>query len=349
MTRGFGAAFVARAVLVALAAGAARSVAAQSITVTYSAVEGDSVSPAPVISVFAQQVPAELQPSQVRVLISDRSPTDPAFVVLQQPGISAQFILSSPLPSAHRVFLTAQLLDRNGNVSAQHVDTLRVRSWLRLVSPNTATNSLNTRTPTFEWNSPAITLPPGTWDYAVTVFNVGQNRIEQQKVQLSTTSFTFDNPFDACTSFRWSVTARALNGKPSDTITVNSLGTFVIQTPDCPGATSSYQPFPNPFGRGALSDKACFWFDLQRRTTVSLTIYDLRMRKVKRLVPGFLPAVLDSGSYGRQRPGSQSGCDSQLAWDGRDDRGQFVPPGVYISVFQADGKRESRKFLFKGP
>ena len=236
--------------LMGLAAGAARPLAAQSITVTYSVVEGDSVSPAPVISVFAQQVPDNAQPSQIRLLISDRSPTDPAFVALQQPGTSAQFILSSPLPSAHRVFLTAQLLDRNGNVAAQHVDTLRVRSWLRLVSPNATTNSLNTRQPTFEWNSPAITLPPGTWGYTVTVFNVGQNRIEQQKGQLSTTSVTFDNPFDACTSFRWSVTARALNGKPSDTITVNSLGTFVIQTPDCPGATSSYQPFPSPFGRG---------------------------------------------------------------------------------------------------
>ena len=96
-----------------------------------------------------------------------------------------------------------------------------------------------------------------------------------------------------------------------------------------------------------MSSTACFWFDLQQRSTVSLTIYDLRMREVKRLVPGFLPAVLDSGAYGRG--GTQSGCDSRLAWDGRDERGRSVPAGVYISVFQADGKRESRKFLYKGP
>jgi hypothetical protein len=66
-------------------------------------------------------------------------------------------------------------------------------------------------------------------------------------------------------------------------------------------------------------------------------------------VPGPIGTVLDSAAYGRQNGSDQSGCDDRLVWDGRDERGQFVPPGLYYAVFEADGKRDTRKILYKGP
>ncbi len=120
----------------------------------------------------------------------------------------------------------------------------------------------------------------------------------------------------------------------------------MIQTADCPTATFFYQNFPNPFGRG-LQPNTCFWFDLAHHATVSLTVYDIRGRRVRTIVPGVLPAQLDSGAYGRQN-GSDGGCDARAQWDGRDAAGRPVPPGVYIAIFTADGLRSSIKILYRG-
>jgi hypothetical protein len=69
---------------------------------------------------------------------------------------------------------------------------------------------------------------------------------------------------------------------------------------------------------------------------------------VKRIVPGLLPARLDSGAYGRQSAAAEGGCDARLSWDGTDDRGQPVPPGVYIAVFEVDRFRSTKKIVYRG-
>ena len=52
----------------------------------------------------------------------------------------------------------------------------------------------------------------------------------------------------------------------------------------------------------------------------------------------------------RENIDTQSGCgDNRLSWDGHDDRGRFVPQGVYLAVFEGDGVRSSVKIVFKGP
>lgn len=322
---------------------------AQSIDIFLSATANDSISPAPVINVIAAQVPPEQQPASITFEISFEEQFRTPFFVRSAPGSVAQFQLDSLLPQRTTVYMRARLLDRTGVVKAERVRAFPVHDWLTLVSPIRSTDVLFSRQPTFSYRSPAITLPPGPWSYTVTVFNVGQNKIEQQTQNLSTTDFVPASPLEACTSYRWSVTARAQNGGVNDQITVSSPGTFVIQTPECPTATLFLQPFPNPFGAGALSDKICFWFDLAHRSRVALTIYDLRLRQVKRLVPGAIGVVLDSGAYGRQSVNQQTGCDPRLTWDGRDERGQSVPAGVYIAVFEADGVRSRQKILYKGP
>jgi hypothetical protein len=143
------------------------------------------------------------------------------------------------------------------------------------------------------------------------------------------------------------VTARATNGGSKDQIVVASPGTFVIQTAECPTATIFYQNFPNPFGHGAMSDVTCFWFDLARDADVKLTIYDIRLRVVRSIVPGTSSGHFASGAYGRQG-GSGGGCDPHFSWDGRDNTGRLVPSGVYIAAFEADGVRTTKKILFLG-
>ncbi len=330
-------------------AATARPARAQTLTIsmTVTASGKDSISPAPTITVHADNVPPELQPSFIRLLISKGSPFQTPFVVQQMDGNSAEFLLSSLLPSRTVVYIRGQLLDRNGNVRAEQVDTANVQSWLRQESPlPRATNVLFTRTPTFTWSTPGITLPPGPWIYRYTILDVGKNAVPYTQL-ISETSYTPPNPLDACTSYRFSVFAKAVNGSPSDTITV-SPGTFVIQSPECPQVTLLYQNFPNPFGAGTRSNQTCFWFDLAHRASVKLTLYTITLHEVKQLVPGFLPGVLDAGPYGRQQGSDASGCDPSLAWDGTDSRGRPVPAGAYIAVFEADGQRNTKKIFYKG-
>jgi hypothetical protein len=150
---------------------------------------------------------------------------------------------------------------------------------------------LFTRTPRFEWSSPAITLPPGPWQYSIRISNSANGALAQERTGLSATSYVAD-ALEACTSYRWSVTATAVNSPSLQTITVPSIGTFGIFTAECPSATVLFQNFPNPF-----SDKTCFWFDLANRSAVKLTIYDVRLREVRRIVPSNTVAgVLESGA-----------------------------------------------------
>jgi hypothetical protein len=334
------------ALVVFASAGAARRADAQGIALIVSPLLADSTTPAPVLSLIASPVPNSV--STVTVELSLDPQFRAPFWARSTQTLQTQFVLDSLLPARTNIYYRARLFDAAGTVRAETTFTHPVRAWLGLVTPSRTTNVLFTRTPTFVWSSPSLTLPPGPWTYDLAVVNVGQNRVELQQ-HLNDTTFTVAAPLDACTSYRWNVTARAVNGGPNDEITVPSPGSFVIQSAECPQVTLAYQNFPNPFGRGTSSASTCFWFDLAHRSTVRLTIYDIRLRQVRRLVPGALGAVLDSGAYGRQAIDAESGCDPRNAWDGRDDAGRFVPAGVYIAVFEADGKPETKKILYKGP
>ena len=130
--------------------------------------------------------------------------------------------------------------------------------------------------------------------------------------------------------------------------TVSSAGTFYIPGPQ-PTCTLYYQNFPNPFGRGQRAQETCFWFDLEHDATVQLTIYDLRLHQVRRIIPGAIGGgQLSAGAYGREVVDA-FGCDRRLSWDGRDDRGSVVRQGVYVARFVADGKSSLIKLLYMGP
>jgi hypothetical protein len=325
---------------------------AQSITLTFAPRDPtDSISPAPVINVSADQLPSGAQPITLTLEASLEPQFRAPFLVRSSTSLTAQFNVDSLLPQRTRVYFRARAIDNSGVIVAEQItrDGLPVRSWLRLVTPIRSTDVLFSETPRFIWSSPSITLPPGPWTYTLRIINRAQS--STQEFSFSDTSVVPRVPLNACTSYRWEVLARAVNGGPNDQVVAASPGTFVIQTPDCPLATILYQNFPNPFGRGEKSSNTCFWFDLAKTSTVKLTLYDLRLRKVRQLVPGTLGARLDPGAYGRQSISDtgSSGCDPRLSWDGKDADGHPVPPGVYIAVFEADGVRSTEKILYKGP
>jgi hypothetical protein len=61
----------------------------------------------------------------------------------------------------------------------------------------------------------------------------------------------------------------------------------------------------------------------------SLTVYDVRGRRIASLFDGTLPR----------------GSRRAFAWDGRDSQGRDVPSGVYFSRTEIDGRAESRKMV----
>jgi hypothetical protein len=332
------------ALVVGLMAGVASRGIAQSVSVSL-VVVNDSISPAPQILVQATPGPPSLAPYNVTLEVALEPLFRAPFLVRASSDLSPSFQVDSLLPERTVVFFRARIFDRFGNFR-EKISQFPVRSWLRLVSPTRSVNDvLFTRQPTFTWSSPGVTLPPGPWTYEITITNTANGQINQ--FTANDTTFVPPTPLEACTSYRWSLHARMVNGPPSDQITANSPGTFVIQTKECPTATLFYQNFPNPFG-GGLQPNTCFWFDLAHRANVSLNVYDLRGRHVRTIVPGLLPAQLDSGAYGRQG-GTEGGCDTKTQWDGRDAGGRNAPPGVYIAIFTADGLRSTIKILYRGP
>ncbi len=330
---------VAAFVVVAAALGGNRLVEAQSVTLTISNLVGDSTSPAPNMTVTAFGTQPERAPYTISLALSLDPQFRSPFYARSSAGETAVFTMDSLLPEHAVVFFRARLIDQFGTVAAEANARHPVRGWVRLVAPlRGPTTIVDTRTPTFVWSSPPITFPPGLWSYQLLVVETHSGKTYSSPVT-NDTSFTL-GPLEANTSYSWQVRARADNSTGASEVRVSSPGTFVIQSDTLPTVTLFYQNFPNPFGRGTRSNQTSIWFDLAHSSKVQITVYDLRQRMVRRLVPGLLSgSTLAAGAYGR---------DGGLTWDGRDDAGRMVPPGVYIVVFEGDGSRASIKILFKG-
>jgi hypothetical protein len=84
-----------------------------------------------------------------------------------------------------------------------------------------------------------------------------------------------------------------------------------------------HQNAPNPFGT-----QTEIRYQLPVRTQVSLVIYDVTGRQVRRLVSG----VQDIGFY-------------NITWDGRDERGNRVSGGIYFAKFKAGEYQSLKKMI----
>ena len=82
--------------------------------------------------------------------------------------------------------------------------------------------------------------------------------------------------------------------------------------------------YPNPFNSATE-----IRFDLPVPGGVDIVVYDVRGRRVRRLLPG---VVLGAGPHA-------------VAWDGRSDSGGKVPPGIYLCEVQTEGALGIQKMM----
>jgi hypothetical protein len=100
-------------------------------------------------------------------------------------------------------------------------------------------------------------------------------------------------------------------------------GADPVAVGDVPATSFLAQNAPNPFGAGTAIS-----FGLARGGDVALDIFDTQGRLVRRLVRGALPA----GPH-------------VAAWDGADDSGARVPPGIYSCRLVAAGERFEKRLV----
>lgn len=102
-------------------------------------------------------------------------------------------------------------------------------------------------------------------------------------------------------------------------------------SPSLPTELRLYANYPNPFviGRGYNAAAAtAIHYDLPAASAVSVAIYDLTGRLIRRLQEGL------------QQAGQHS-----LAWNGADAAGQLVSSGLYLAILETAGQRLSQKIL----
>jgi hypothetical protein len=324
----------------------AQGVLAQSITIRVAGLKADSMSPAPLVTVAATQFAPDRGPYTMILELSTEAAFQRPFYVSVSQADAASFTTDSLLPEHSVIFLRSRLTDRFGDLVAEARQQHPVLGWVTLIDPaQQSLVVLPTKKPRFVWSSPPTTLTAGLWEYELSVINKATGARDFVSPLIQDTSYVFPDSLESNASYRWQVRAHSAGGKGSGEVTVVSAGTIVIGGD--PTFTLLYQNFPNPFRRGQVT---CFWFDLATPAHVKLTIYDLRLRAVRSIVPGPLgDGTLPAGAYGRENIDAQTGCDTRVSWDGRDDNGRFVPPGVYIAEFRANGKSSTRKILYKRP
>lgn len=115
-----------------------------------------------------------------------------------------------------------------------------------------------------------------------------------------------------------------------------------------PAITVLHQNFPNPFPAPG-TNFTCIWFDLHRASQVHVTILDIRGTVVRTVVPSaYLSTSFPAGRFGRGDPVNNVGCDSRFIWDGNDDSGRTVPPGVYLLRLRTEYFNGVKRIVFRG-
>jgi hypothetical protein len=257
--------------------------------------------------------------------------------------------LPRPVPEKTVVYWRAKARTVDGTEVFSSVEGPRpTATWLRLLLPNENGGVvLPTTQPRFLWTSARVTSPPGPWEYEIRITSVATG-LPVIVAAVAETTYVPPTHLESNSSYRWSVRARLAQGAPEDSVVVLSRATFVISAPSTPRVTLLYQNFPNPFPAGDRAS-TCIWFDLRDLSTVTLEIYDLRGRLVRRLLSGNSPGVLlPPGRYGRAPGGGESGCDPRFAWDGTANDGRRVPAGVYLVRLRGGGVETVKKIVYRG-
>jgi hypothetical protein len=255
--------------------------------------------------------------------------------------------LQEPLPPRSRLFWRVEARSIQGITLATSVQgPLEVGPWVSLdVLNEPGGTQLADPTPDFRWTALDLPGPAGPFTYHLQVLSDREGEIVQGHSGLQADHFELSEPLPFNVPLRWRVIAQARSGGVD---TVTSAGPFVIAGIHNPPVTMLHQNFPNPFPNrdlGAMETR--IWFDLAAPSPVELNVFDLRGRLVRRLIPGpgCSPVELPSGLYGRGEADSGDPC-VRFSWDGRDDRGAQVSPGVFLLRLRAGGVVEVRRVVF---
>lgn len=217
--------------------------------------------------------------------------------------------------------------------------------WVRLLTFDDPGGSVaSTSQPQFRWQTVAAPAPVGPLTYDVEVFNAQDLTVVQRVRSINTSTFVPTVPLTPNLAYRWRVIANTRVGIAD---TVESRGSFVVNSSDKPPTTLLYAGFPNPFpnfGTGELFTR--FWFDIADRADVDFAIYDLRGRLIRQLIPATPDCgrvTLDPGQYGRG-----AGTDPCVGtrWDGTNHAGEHVARGVYIARLRAGSITSTQRVLY---
>ncbi|MBT5531543.1 T9SS type A sorting domain-containing protein, partial [Candidatus Poribacteria bacterium] len=94
--------------------------------------------------------------------------------------------------------------------------------------------------------------------------------------------------------------------------------------------TALFANFPNPF-----NPETWIPFDLSQAADVTVRIYDIAGRPIRRL------------DLGWQQPGSYRRRATAAYWDGRNEVGEAASSGVYLYALRAGGHREMRRMIVR--
>jgi hypothetical protein len=257
----------------------------------------------------------------------------------------------SPVVAGTRFYWRATARSALGAAETTRIlGPLVVPPWATLLSLNAPSGqSIRDSLPVFVWRSPAVASPPGPFTYDLTVYPAsdGPQLYVLSARGLKDTTFRPTTPLERNLPFRWQIVAHL---GPTDSAVVTSSGTFLVLDEEAPATTLLFQNFPNPFPNRSLAlSTTCIWFDVAQAGSVSLDVFDVRGRLVRRLVPSDqVPGRLDAGRYGRPAGDALGTCDPRFAWDGRDETGAYVRPGVYLYRLSAPGFRDTKRIVFLG-
>lgn len=253
--------------------------------------------------------------------------------------------LPAPLPPGRRLFWRVRARSTQGvERSTLPQGPLLVPSWVTLEALNEPGGlELVDPQPTFRWSAVELLPPAGPLAFDLQVVSDREKEVIQDHPGVQDPEFTLPTPLPFNVPLRWRVIARSKG--VADTVT--SAGPFVVTSGANPPATILYQNFPNPFpNRETGAEETRIWFDLSEASSVDLSIFDLRGRLVKELIPGrgCPPVELPPGIYGREQGPSADPCQ-HFSWDGRDDRDRTVAPGVYLLRLKAGGVVDVRRIV----
>ncbi len=274
-----------------------------------------------------------------------------ATVILDTTVTTSAVTLPRAAPPGTRLFWRATARSALGTAeSIRLVGPLVVPPWVTLLTLNAPSGeSIRDSQPLFAWHAPLVTAPPGPMTFDVSVFPASEGPAAPVVAVrgLTDTIYRPATPLEKNLPFRWRVVAHV--GATDSAVTTSS-GTFLVLDQAAPAATVLFQNFPNPFPNRALGvTTTCIWFDVATPGSVRLEIFDIRGRLVRRLVPSAqLAGQLDVGRYGRPAGDAPGTCDSRFAWDGRDETGAYVRPGVYLYRLTSPGFQDTKRIVFLG-